>query len=110
MTRCPHCGKIANPLRFLTYTRWSPYRCAHCGKKSRFNSISIGLISGLCAGVGLWLLRSVTSARGIELFGEFVIMTILVLTLAMWFVLPLHADAPEALEPAETTRTGGARR
>ena len=44
MTRCPHCQKIANPLRFFAYSRWSPYRCPSCGKTSVFSILSLTLV------------------------------------------------------------------
>ena len=50
MSRCPYCQKIANPLRFFSYSRWSPYRCPGCGKKSEFGMLGL-IISGTLGAV-----------------------------------------------------------
>jgi len=34
MNTCPHCKAAANPLRLLSMTRRSPYRCSRCGGRS----------------------------------------------------------------------------
>ena len=52
--RCPYCRAICNPLRFIFYSRWSPYKCPKCGKISEFGMIGLlvsGLIGMLIAGV-----------------------------------------------------------
>ena len=44
MTKCPYCGKLCNPIKFLTYSRWSPYCCASCGKRSRLGRLAIVVV------------------------------------------------------------------
>ena len=40
MTKCPYCHTICNPIRFFKYSRWSPYHCPKCDKKSKFSTLS----------------------------------------------------------------------
>ena len=51
--RCPYCKAICNPLRFILYSRWTPYKCPKCGKNSEFGMVGIllaGIIGMLVAG------------------------------------------------------------
>ena len=49
MSTCPHCKAVANPFRFFAYSRWSPYSCPKCSKRSEF--ATLGLVCAAITGV-----------------------------------------------------------
>jgi uncharacterized protein (DUF983 family) len=104
MTKCPHCGKIANPLLFLPYSKWHPYRCSVCKKKSRFNRAAMicVVIVGM---VGGYFSKSLSAQNGLAGFGVYVGAAIVLMTLTIWVFLPLHPDEVEPNKAAEPTRT-----
>ena len=59
MTRCPYCKALSNPLRFVTYSRWSPYECRKCGGRSKFNTRAITVLGGVATFITIALYRSV---------------------------------------------------
>ena len=107
MTRCPHCGKISNPLRFLFYTHWSPYRCVSCKKKSRFRQGGMALVGGV-------FVFSASMARGILLpHLPFWIMVPILLTtflVVMWVFLRLHPLEGESIQRATDNDVAAPRR
>ena len=50
MTRCPHCQKICNPLRYFTYSWRRGYKCPDCGLHSEFNKRSLRWLGGAIGG------------------------------------------------------------
>ncbi|HEY0845047.1 MAG TPA: hypothetical protein VGE12_06745 [Noviherbaspirillum sp.] len=54
MKHCPHCNARLSFLRLLRATRWSPYVCPECHRRSRIGNIGtlgiVGLIGGFAAG------------------------------------------------------------
>jgi hypothetical protein len=88
MSRCPYCKRAANPLRFVTYSRWSPYRCGKCGKKSKLSIWGITIIASLGAGLAAPLYPMWPT-------GIAWLCAVLVgIILAMWLCLKLHPIAP----------------
>ena len=51
MTRCPHCHRIATPLRIMRVTARRPYICPHCQQPSQLVRHWSGLRGGLGGGL-----------------------------------------------------------
>lgn len=51
MNNCPHCQATANPLRLLFVSRWIPYRCGHCGSRSRLPKHQMSVVEMLTVGL-----------------------------------------------------------
>ena len=52
MTRCPHCQKICNPLRYINYRWRRGYKCKDCGQHSEFDKRSLRWLGGAMGGFG----------------------------------------------------------
>lgn len=58
MSKCPHCGKPANPLRLSLLRTSDTYSCVACRKKSRFDRDTRAAIGGV-AGFGAVIVQSI---------------------------------------------------
>ncbi len=64
MARCPSCNAPINPLRLVTYTRWTPYRCLRCGERSRFASSEAVLVVVVVFGLVGTIWRQIFPVHG----------------------------------------------
>jgi hypothetical protein len=90
MARCPHCGKVANPLRFLLYTERKPYRCASCMKESRFDRADL-VYPLIVAVIGTFFAKSIFHPQGFWGPVMYLGAGIVVIAGSMWLFLRLHS-------------------
>jgi len=83
MTRCPYCRALCNPLRFVMYSRWSPYSCPQCGEKSKFRTGGAAILIGTVVGVLTAISHSLSALVRMPLILAAILM-------AMWSLLKLH--------------------
>ena len=88
MSKCPHCGAPANPLRLSVLRTSASYSCVSCKKKSRFDRDTRAAIGGVAA-FGAIAIQSIFQFER----GSFVIAVVsgtLTALAAMHFLLKLH--------------------
>lgn len=90
MTTCPHCSAECNPIKFLNVTKWTPYVCPKCSRKSDFpqkQSIIIGAVAGVLFFILGYLLSKVIGYYGLI---PAVILTILLIPIYQYYFMNLE--------------------
>ena len=83
MTRCPYCGKIANPIKFVVYSRRHLYCCPGCGRRSRLNLSALIMIGLVASVIGEVCLSMIGLLVTLPVVGGFILASI-------WLLLKLH--------------------
>ena len=92
MTRCPYCNSLCNPLRFLICTKWTPYRCPKCAKRSRLSQKRMIILAGIAGGVGGGVAAELSEGRRwIYLLLMLLILSVIML-LGTWFFCGLKCE------------------
>ena len=93
MTRCPHCDRIANPLRLFNYSGRRPYICPHCRQRSKFNRLAVALIAGIVGGASASMVHGLGLHGFSYIAGLFLFVVLFVTILAPANARPARSDA-----------------
>ncbi len=88
MSKCPHCGTPANPLRLSVLRTSASYSCVSCKKKSRFDRDTRAAMGGVAA-FGAIIIQSIFQFERASFLIAIVSGTLTVVA-AMHFLLKLR--------------------
>ena len=89
MTKCPHCGKTANPLTLALSTDRAPYRCPACRKVSRIKRWTLFLATFVCIIIA-FAVRNQAGLSGIADFSIFFATVLITMTGSIWLFVRLR--------------------